>query len=138
MQKPRIKRSPFLEIIDSGDLEVEIFYFVSPKGNCPVEDFLHDLKKVSKKKKAKLAALILRYAKEGEIIYDQRCRRLKGRVRDFWEFKDFQHRLFFFKEGASRIIITHGFVKKTDDLRPDEEDRMLSIREIYNNLTLYK
>lgn len=138
MQKPRIKRSPFLEIIDHNDLEVDIFYFVSPKGNCPVEDFLNDLKKVSKKKKAKLGALILRYAKESEIINDKRCRRLKGRVREFWEFKDFQHRLFFFKEGAIRIIITHGFVKKADDLSPDEEDRMLSIREIYNNLNLYK
>ena len=46
--------------------------------------------------------------------------------------------LYFFKEGNDRIIITNGFKKQTDKLRPEEEDRMLSYREIYNNLSLHK
>jgi phage-related protein len=137
MPKPRSKRSPFLKDIDR--LEVDIHYFVNPKGKCPVEDdFLNDPQKVSKDQKAKLAALMRRYAVEGEIKGDQRCHRLKGRVRDFWVLKAHQHRLYFFKEGNDRIIITHGFKKQTDKLRPEEEDRMLSYREIYNNLSLYK
>ena len=137
MPKPRSKRSPFLKDIDRW--EVDIHYFVNPKGKCPVEDdFLNDPQKVSKDQKAKLAALMRRYAVEGEIKGDQRCHRLKGRVRDFWVIKANQHRLYFFKEGNDRIIITHGFKKQTDKLRPEEEDRMLSYREIYNNLSLYK
>jgi hypothetical protein len=119
--------------------EVDILYFMNPKGKCPVEDdFLNDPQKVTKDQKAKLAALIRRYAEEGEIKSDQRCHRLKGRVRDFWVIKAHQHRFYFFKEGKDRIIITHGFVKKKYDLQPEEEDRMLSYREIYNNSNLYK
>jgi hypothetical protein len=57
MPKPRSKRSPFLKDIDR--LEVDIHYFVNPKGKCPVEDdFLNDPQKVSKDQKAKLAALM--------------------------------------------------------------------------------
>ena len=137
MPKPRSKRSPFLK--DIGRLEVDIHYFVNPKGKCPVEDdFLNDPQKVSRTEKAKLAALMRRYAEEGAIKGDQRCHRLKGRVRDFWVIKAHQHRLYFFKEENDRIIITHGFKKQTDKLRPEEEDRMLSYREIYDNLSLYK
>ena len=85
-----------------------------------------------------MAALIRRYASEGELKGETRFRRLKGRVRDFWEIKAHPHRLFFFKVGQDIIVITHGFVKKTDNLRPEEEDRMLSYRDIYNNQGLYK
>jgi len=135
MPKPRSKRSPFIEGINC---KVEIFYFVNPKGKCPVEDdFLNNFKEVTKNQKVKIAALIRRYAGEGKLK-DEQLHRLKGRVRDFWVIKARQHRLYFFKEGNNRIIITHGFKKQTDKLRPEEEDRMLSYREIYNNLNLYK
>ena len=136
MPKPRSKRSPFLKDIDR--LEVDIHYFVNPKGKCPVEDdFLNDHREVTKDQKVKLAALMRRYAETGKLK-DEQLHRLKGRVRVFWVIKAHQHRLYFFMEGNDRIIITHGFKKQTDKLRPEEEDRMLSYREIYNNLSLYK
>lgn len=136
MPKLRSKRSPFLEDIDRW--EVDIHYFVNPKGKCPVEDdFLNDPKEVTKDQKVKLAALMRRYAETGRLK-DEQLHRLKGRVRDFWVIKAHQPQLYFFKEGNDRIIITHGFKKQTDKLRPEEEDRMLSYREIYNNLSLYK
>jgi phage-related protein len=136
MPKPRSKRSPYLE--DIGHCSLGILYFIQPNGKCPFEDdFLNDPKQVSKAQKAKLAALLRRYALEGELIGEQRIRRLKGKVRDFWEIKAHQLRIFFFKEGRN-IIITHGFVKKTDNLRPEEEDRMIFYRKIYNDLRLYK
>ena len=136
MPKIRSKRSPFLE--DIRPCKIDILYFIHPNGKCPIEDdFFNDSKQVSKAQKAKLAALIRRYASEGELKGEKRIRRLKGKVRDFWEIKAHQHRLFFFKEGHD-IVITHGFVKKADSLRPEEEDRMLSYREIYNDLSLYK
>jgi phage-related protein len=136
MPKPRSKRSPFLKDIDRW--EVDIHYFVNPRGKCPVEDdFLNDHREVTKDQKVKLAAMLRRYAEKGRLK-DEQLHRLKGRVRDFWVIKAKQHRLYFFKEGNDRIIITHGFKKQTDKLRPEEEDRMLSYREIYNNLSLYK
>lgn len=136
MPKPRSKRSPFLKDIDRW--EVDIHYFVNPKGKCPVEDdYLNDLKKVPRDNKVKLAALMRRFAETGRLK-DEQLHRLKARVRDFWVIKAHQHRLYFFKEGNDRIIITHGFKKQTDKLRSEEEDRMLSYREIYNNLSLYK
>ena len=139
MSKPRSKRSPFLDRVKKADCKVEVLYFITPKGKCPAEDdFLNKPKIVPKSKKTQLAALILRYAREGEIINDERCHRLKGRVRDFWVFKHFQHRLYFFKEGTSRIVITHGLVKKDDELERQEEDRMLSMRDTYKDITLYK
>ena len=135
MPKPRKKRSPFLEGINC---QVAIFYFVNPQGRCPVEDdFLNDLKEVTKNQKVKLAALIRRYAEQGRLK-DEQLHRLKGRVRDFWVIKSHQHRLYFFKEGNNRIIITHGFKKQSDKLRSKEDERMLSYRDIYNNLSLYK
>ena len=137
MPKPRSTRSPFLE--DIWPCKVDIHYFIHPNGKCPFEDdFLYDSKQVSKAQKAKLIALIRRYASEGELKGEKRIRRLKGKVRDFWEIKAHQHSLFFFKEGQDIIVITHGFIKKTDNLRPEEEDRMLSYRDIYNNGSLYK
>jgi len=137
MLKARSKRSPFLEGV--WPCKVDILYFIHPNGKCPFEDdFLNDPKQVSKTQRVKLAALVRRYATEGELKGEKRFRRLKGKVRDFWEIKAHQHRLFFFKEGQNIIVITHGFVKKTDTLRPEEEDRMLSFRDIYNNQSLYK
>ncbi len=137
MPKLRSKRSPFLK--DIGLCKVDVLYFIHPNGKCPVEDdFLNDSRQVSKIQKARLAALIRRYASEGELKGEKRFHRLKGKVRDFWEIKAHQHRLFFFKLGQNIIVITHGFVKKTDNLRPEEEDRMLSYRDIYNNQGLYK
>jgi hypothetical protein len=136
MPKPRSKRSPFLKDIDRW--EVDIHYFVNPKGKCPVEDdYLNDLNEVPRDHKVKLAALMRIFAETGRLK-DEQLHRLKGRVRDFWVIKSHQHRLYFFKEGNDRTIITHGFKKQTDKLRPQEEDRMLSYREIYNNLSLYK
>jgi hypothetical protein len=136
MPKPRSKRSPFLKDIDRW--EVDIHYFMNPKGKCPVEDdFLNDHREVTKDQKVKLAALLRRYSEKGRLK-DEQLHRLKGRVRNFWVIKAHQHRLYFFKEENDRIIITHGFKKQTDKLRPEEEDRMLSYREIYNNLSLYK
>jgi phage-related protein len=136
MPKPRSKRWPFVE--DIWPCKVEVLYFIHPNGKCPVEDhFLNDSKQVSKAEKARLVAMIRRYALEGELKGEKRFRRLKGRVRYFWEIKAHQHRLFFFKAGRDIIVITHGFVKKTDNLKPEEEDRMLAYRDIYNNQSLY-
>ena len=136
MPKPRSKRSPFLR--DFNRWEVDIHYFLNPKGKCPVEDdFLNDHREVTKNQKVKVAALLRRYAETGRLK-DEQLHRLKGRVRDFWVIKAHQHRIYFFKEGNDRIIITHGFKKQTDKLRPEEEDRMLFHREVYNNLSLYK
>lgn len=136
MPEPRRKRSPYLEGI--SHCKVDIFYFIHPNGKCPVEeDFFNDPQKLSKARKAKLVALLRRYAMEGELKGEQRIRHLKGKVRDFLEIKAHQDRLFFFKEGHG-IVITHGIVKKTDALRPEEEDRMLSYRKIYNDIALYK
>jgi len=135
MPRPRIKRSPFLEGVN---WQIEIFYFINPKGKCPIEDdFLNDPKEVTRDQKVKLVALIRRYA-ETSRLKDEQLHRLKGRVRDFWVIKSRQHRLYFFKEGNNRIIMTHGFKKQSDKLRPEEEERMLSYRDIYNNLSLYK
>jgi hypothetical protein len=111
---------------------------MNPKGRCPVEDDFLNTKKVPKAKNAQLAVLIQRYAREGEINNDELCHRLKGRVRDFWVLKRYQHRLYFFKETEETIIITHGIVKQRDELEVEEEDRMLLMRDTYNNLNLYK
>jgi phage-related protein len=111
MPKARSKRSPFLE--DVWPCKVDVLYFIHPNGKCPVEDdFLNDSKQISKTQKDRLAALIIRYASEGELQGEKRFRRLKGKVRDFWEIKARQHRLFFFKVWQDIIVITHGFVKK--------------------------
>src|SRR5208337_3066879 len=118
MPKLRSKRSPFLK--DIGPCKVDVLYFIHPNRKCPFEDdFLNDYKQVSKAQKAKLAALIRRYASEGELKGETRFRRLKGKVRDFWEIKAHPHFLFFFKVAQDIIVITHGFVKPAASLTPE-------------------
>jgi hypothetical protein len=98
MPKPRSKRSPFLEGI--WPCKVDVVYFIHPNGKCPVEDdFLDDFKQVSRAQKTKLAALIRRYASEGELKGETRIRRLKGKVRDFWEIKARQIDFFSLRKG---------------------------------------
>ena len=73
MPKPWSKRSPFLE--DIWPCKVDILYFIQPNGKCPVEDnFFNDSKQVSKAEKARLAAMIRRYALEGELKGEKRFR----------------------------------------------------------------
>jgi hypothetical protein len=47
------------------------------------------------------------------------------------EFKRFGVRLMCFFDGPGRIVLTHGFKKKSDDLDPQQIKRAVRMREAY-------
>ena len=64
----------------------------------------------------------------------------RGKQTDLWEFKDISSKTRFlsfndlFDDGTireARIILTHGFQKKEDDLAPREIDQALRLQEDY-------
>jgi phage-related protein len=74
--------------------------------------------------------LVQRMANEGEIRNVQQFRGLRGHA-NLYEFKRFQTRLMCFYDGPGRLVLTHGFKKKTDRTPPEEIERALRLREAY-------
>jgi len=98
------------------------FYFTET-GNIPAKEYLED---ASLDVKIKLAALVKYIAQAGQI-FDITKFRLVDTKEKIFEFKPLQHRFFnFFYEGR-RIIITNGYMKKSQKVskRDLEKARML-------------
>lgn len=102
----------------------EIHYAETKTGRCPVKKYFSSLEK---RKRAKLNALVVRYAEKGEIRNPEQFRKLKG-ANGIYEFKDFQARLLCYFDG-DRLILTHGFNKKGINTPPEQIERAQRIRE---------
>lgn len=100
-----------------------IFATVSD-GSCPAIDFLesHGIKE-----KAKLAVLFQRYADHGYITNREKFKKIAP---DLCEFKGHQVRMFCYPDGR-KMIITHGAIKKRNDLDPADLTRARRIRDEY-------
>jgi hypothetical protein len=96
-------------------------------GTGPATDFFnsHGLKE-----RAKLAALFQRYADHGYITNREKFRKIAP---DLYEFKGHQVRMFCYPDGRT-MVITHGAIKKRDDLDPADLTRARRIRDEYQVL----
>ena len=101
---------------------------VTANGRCPAKKFLNGLSK-----KAKILRVIKRLADEGKVTNPEQFKKIEGE--DFFEFKNFQIRMPCYFHADGRVIITHGFPKKEDRIRPEEIERMKRIRDEYEKRT---
>ncbi len=86
----------------------------------------------------KLWALIQDTADNGPPRHPERCKKLVG-VENLFELKSKPFRVFFFYEGREgdrgRIVLTHGFRKKSDSTPRREIERALRLREALRGRT---
>jgi len=79
--------------------------------------------------RAKIVRIIKRLADIGRIYNRTQFKKIED---DFFEFKYFQIRMPCFFKPSQRVIITHGFIKKGDNIGSSETSRMKRIREEHN------
>jgi phage-related protein len=103
---------------------------ITANGRCPAKKFLNNL---SKDDREKILRVIKRMADEGKVANREQFKKIESE--DFFEFKNSQIRMPCYFHAAGRLIITHGFIKKGDRIRPEEIDRMKRIRDEYEKRT---
>jgi hypothetical protein len=103
---------------------------ITANGRCPGKKFLDGL---SKEDREKILRVIKRLADAGKVVNREQFKKIEGE--EFFEFKNFQIRMPCDFQGAGRLIITHGFMKKEAGIRPEEIDRMKRIRHEYEKRT---
>ena len=91
-------------------------------GACPAREYIDGLGVADRKK---ILALLLRAGDHWPIVNTEQFKHLDGAI---YEFKAGQHRLTCFLQPGARIIITHGFRKKTARTPKPEIARAETIR----------
>lgn len=108
------------EIVHAGRV-LRIECAMCLNGTSPSSDFLRGLRQPEL---SKVQALLERMADHGEICNREKFKKVKGQI---WEFKSFQIRLLCFQDGKNWVL-THGFVKKQDQIPKREIERAEQIR----------
>jgi phage-related protein len=97
--------------------EYEVLFYETVEGRCPTQDFLEEL---PLKVRAKITKWVDLLKREGPGLPRPYADVVRGKIRELRvSFGGMHHRLLYFFHGK-RIIVTHGFVKKTAAV-PDEE-----------------
>ena len=107
----------------------EVEFYEKDNGECPVEEFLLGL---DKKMRAKLLGLMGILQEKGNLLREPHSKYLedgifepRGKVG-----KDITRILYFFYYGR-KIIVTNGFVKKTQKTPKDEIEKARKYRKEY-------
>ena len=85
-----------------------IVAYATGRGMCPVEEYLDGLPSRDRKR---LDALLYRVAEQGPPRNVERSVKVAGE--EFWEFKAYQERIFWCYASGQRIVLLHGFTKKS-------------------------
>ena len=102
------------------------FYFTGT-GKIPAKEYLED---ISLDVKVKLSALVKYIGEHGKIFDITKFRVIDSKEKIF-EFKPLRHRFFnFFYEGG-KIIITNGYMKKTQKVSRRDLKRAKELKKDY-------
>ena len=97
--------------------EYDVLFYETDEGRCPAQDFLDGLPVKVRAKVAKWLDLLRR---EGPDLPRPYADVVRGKIRELRvSFGGMHQRLLYFFHDK-RIIITHGFVKKTANVPEDE------------------
>ena len=107
-----------------------ITFFKTEDGKCPVEEFLDSLPgKVAKK-----IVWVLKLLEDLEMIPASYFKKLPG-TEEIWECRiqlgSNIYRIFCFFAGSSKMILTHGFIKKSRKTPIAEIERAEAYRREY-------
>ncbi len=96
-----------------------VVFYRTEKGRCPVNEFLDSLPA----KVAQKVVWVLKLVQELEPVPTQYMKKLTA-TEEIWEcraaFGGNTFRILGFFHGKNRLVLTHGFVKKTQKTPPQE------------------
>lgn len=111
----------------------EVLFYETVEGRCPTQDFLEAL---PLKVRAKITKWVDLLKREGPDLPRPYADVVRGKIRELRvSFDGLHHRLLYFFYGK-RIIVTHGFVKKT--VAVPEEELVLAQRRMSDFVTRVK
>jgi phage-related protein len=89
-----------------------VIFYKTPDGKCPIQDFLDSLPG----KAAQKVTWVLKLFEDLDVVPSSYFQKLKG-TDDIWEcrisFGSNAYRIFCFFAGNSVVVLTHGFMKKS-------------------------
>ena len=98
----------------------EVIFYEGVRGRCPTDEFLDELQL---KVRAKVEKWIQKLEDEGPDLPRPFADILRGKIRELRVvFGSNSYRFLYFFFGK-KIIITHGFIKKTDKVPEEEIER---------------
>lgn len=104
----------------------EVLFYVKENRECPMDGFLDSL---PVKVRAKVAKWVELLEEEGPDLPRPYADTLRDKIRELRvKYGAFQYRLLYFFL-ARKVIITHGFIKRTDRVPEAEIERALSAME---------
>jgi phage-related protein len=96
----------------------EVVFYKDKRGRCFTIEFLE---KLQVKVRAKVMKWIEKLEKEGPFLPRPYADIVRGKIRELRvSFGSNEYRFLYFFFGK-KIIVTHGFLKKTDNKVPEEE-----------------
>jgi len=98
----------------------EVIFYSDKRGRCPTEEFLDELQP---KIRAKVEKWIEKLGKEGPNLPRPFADVVRGKIRELrivFGSNCYRFLYFFFRK---KIVVTHGFVKKTKRLPPGEIEK---------------
>jgi phage-related protein len=114
-----------------------VIFYKTVEGKCPVQDFLDSLHG----KAAQKVAWVLSLLEDLEVVPSTYFKKLVG-SEEIWECRiqlaSNAYRIFCFFEENSVVILTHGFVKKTQKTPQQEIERAEAYRRDYLKRRLKK
>lgn len=109
----------------------KIEFYKTKDGFCPVLDFLDSLPG----KAAQKVTWTLRLIKNIEKVPITYLKKLSGRKEDIWEIRTIlgsnTYRLLCFWDNDSLIIVTHGFIKKTNKIPAKQIETAIRYKNEY-------
>ncbi len=109
--------------------DYEIYAACSPRGDCGLLDFLHDLQGKRQKQANKMLLLLANMAQTGPPRRPEICHQIQGPI---WQLTAGKLRVFWFYGAARKLIIcTHGYPKATPKTPKKQIDKALAVYESY-------
>jgi len=104
-----------------------VVFYRTANGKCPIQDFLDSLSA----KAARKATWVLRLLEDLDTVPSAYFKKLMG-TEEIWEcrivFGSNAYRIFCFFAGNSVVVLTHGFVKKSQKTPKGEIEKAQTYR----------
>ena len=105
--------------------DYEVLFFEGPDGECPTEEFLSGL---PVKVQAKTSKWLEMLSRQGPNLPRPYADSVRDKIRELrLGFGGMQYRFLYFFHGK-KVVVTHGFVKKTDEVPESEIARAQKLR----------
>ena len=113
------------------------YYIDNKTGEKPAQDFI---KTLPEKTRLKIFKYLLFLRDSNGYLDEPYSRHIVGKIRELRvDFSSIRHRLFYFTFIGKKIIILHGFIKKTNKTPPKEIERAVVYYDnLITNQNLYE